>query len=163
MNLNDQMAATSVTSLFETTKEQRLSFVESLMSNLTSGTIDPKKLHLQVKGMEEIVKLILDNKEYKGILLDDATKYGNSFSYLNAEWNVKETGVSYDYSACNDPILTNIQQQIAELELRLKDRQTFLKSVSRDGATLVDEETGEVFHVKPPIKKSTTSVTVKLK
>lgn len=159
----NNLTANSIVSLFETTKEQRISFVAQIINNLQSGMISPLQLHLQVKGMEEVVKSILADKNYKDEILREAEKHGNSFKYMNAEWTIRETGVEYDYESCKDPIMAALAEQMAELTLKIKDRQVFLKSIPREGVTMVDEDTGEVHHIKPPNKKGTTSVTVKLK
>lgn len=166
MNLNNELefiSAPSIAALFETTKEQRASFVERILDSLLTGNADPLKLHLQIKSMEEIVKSILDNKEYKDAILGDASRHGKKFTHMNADWDIREMGVSYDYDNCGDPVLQSLMDSHAEITAKLKERQKFLQTIPQEGATIVNEDTGEVFKITPPVKKSTTTVTVKLK
>lgn len=159
----DQLTTTGIVSLFETTKDQRQSFCIDLVKRLENGEVDPIKLHLQVKSMEDIVKQLNDNAIYKSMLLDAAEKHGKKFTFQNAEFNVREVGVKYDYSQCNDPVLAELEQQAATIGEALKARQKFLQTAPQSGLTIVIESTGEAATVYPPSKSSTTSVAVTLK
>lgn len=70
---------------------------------------------------------------------------------------VKETGVSYDYSNCNDPVLEGLEAQIKELKKQIDTRQKFLKSIPYKGMQYVNPETGEELLLRAPSKKSGTS------
>ena len=159
----EPMKTTSILSLFETDKEQRRLFIEQTVDSVVNGNVDVKKVHLQIKAMEEIIKGIQDSSSYKDTLLDEALKHGKSFSYQNADWQIKEVGVSYDYTLCNDEELNALMDQNDQLTAQIKERQAFLKTLPVEGIIMVNKETGEVVKLRPPVKKSTTSVTVKLK
>lgn len=159
----EQLTTTGIVSLFETTKEQRQSFCIDLVSRLEAGEVDPLKVHLQVKSMEDIIKQLNDNTVYKSMLLDAAEKHGKKFTFQNAEFSVKEVGVKYDYSQCNDPVLQELEQEAAKIGEALKARQKFLQTAPQSGLTIVIEATGEAATVYPPSKSSTTSVAVSLK
>lgn len=159
MNLNTQ-----VVSLFQTTKQERQNFAIELAEKLNNGELDPLTLHLQVKCMEDVVKQVTTNNNYKKAVTDAAERYGQkSFEFHNAKFEIKETGVKYDYSKCADPVLFSINSQLDELSEKLKQREAFLKSVPEKGMIITDDETGETFTVYPPSKSSTTSVAVTLK
>lgn len=159
----EQLTTTGIVSLFETTKEQRQSFCIDLVSRLEGGEVDPLKVHLQVKSMEDIIKQLNDNTVYKSMLLDAAEKHGKKFTFQNAEFSIKEVGVKYDYSQCNDPVLAELEQESARIGEALKARQNFLQTAPQSGLTIVIEATGEAATVYPPSKSSTTSVAVSLK
>ena len=95
-------------------------------------------------------------------LLEQAMLHGKSFSFLGDEWTVKETGVQYDYDNCNDPLVAQMHQELEQLQQEIKSRESWLKALPAEGMVIVDEETGETYKVYPPLKKSTTSVTIKL-
>lgn len=159
-----EMKATSVLSLFETTKEQRLSFVLSVVDQLQSGNADPLKVHLHVKMMEETVKLLNANTLYKSAVLEAAEKYGEkSFQVNNAKVEIKEVGVKYDFSKCEDILLNKLYVDQERVDAEIKKRETMLKSVDGKGMIVVDQESGETFTVYPPAKSSTTSVAITLK
>lgn len=152
-----------ILSLFETTKEQRSTFVADIIERLDNGEIDPIKAHLQIKAMESIVKDLNANEHYKAAVLAAAEKNGRKFSAFNAEFAIKEMGVKYDYTYCGNTDLLLKQQQLEKLAAEIKELQDFLKKVKPEGVTVVDEETGAVNKFYPPSKSSTTSVVVTLK
>lgn len=156
-----ELLATSIVALFDTNKEQRSSFVRQIINGALDGEVSMLKLHKQVKAMEEIVKSILTDDSYREVLLDEAQKHGKSFEYLGEKWSVKETGVKYDYSSCNDPYWEELMEDKAKLDAKLSAREEFLKSLT-DPMTIVIESTGEIRRVYPPKKTSTTSVTLKM-
>lgn len=169
----EEMPATSVVALFETNKDQRGSFVMSVLDALDKGRIDPLKLHKQVKSMEQIVKMFTNKddfpitaKEYSKRILEAAEKQdktGKQFEMYDAKWQIKEVGVKYDYSQCNDPLHVELSQQIERLTASLKEREKFLQTLPVKGMSFVDEETSEVSTIYPPSKTSTTSVSVTLR
>lgn len=157
----EQLSVPSIVALFDTNKEQRKSFVSQVVNQMLEGNANPLQLHKQVKAMEEIVKNVLADDSYRNVLLDEASKHGKSFKYLNDDWSIKETGVKYDYSDCNDPWLAELLEEQERLEERIKGRQEFLKTLN-SSMTVVIESTGEIITVHPPKKTSTTSVTIKM-
>ena len=62
-----------------------------------------------------------------------------------------------------DPLLSRLYTQQSELDGKVKDRESMLKTVPQKGMIVTDEETGETFTVYPPSKSSTTNVSVTLK
>jgi hypothetical protein len=155
-----KLATTNDLSLFETTKSERQDFAQCVVNNLKDGLSDPLKIHLQVKCMEDLIKQITSHPDYKDLTLDEASKYGKSFEMHNAKFEVKEMGVKYDYSNCGDPIYNRLAEELAELEKKVKDRQAFLKAVQPGTELLIEDE---VIVLYPPVKTSTTSITVNLK
>jgi hypothetical protein len=157
-----ELSTTSILALFETSKEQRMDFALRVVDALENGTADPLKIHLQIKCMEDIIKLLNSNTAYKKAVLVSAEIQGKSFQFQNSKFEIKETGVKYDYSQCGDPIRTELVKLITATEESLKLREAFLKTVPPKGMTMVDEETGEAFSLYPPSKSSTTNVAVTL-
>lgn len=160
-------------SLFETTKLQRSYFVNYLIQELDEGKFDPLKIHLQVKAMEDIITRLTSTDEkknkdftaairYRQLLLDAAEKYGQkSFEFNNAKFEIKETGSTYDYDKCDDPVIDLLLSQKEDIDKQVKARQEFLKTISAKGLDIVHED--EVRTIYPPSKKSTTSVAVSFK
>ena len=148
-------------SLFETSKTERLSFAQSVINSAKEGLINPLKLHLQVKCLEDLIKQITSNPDYKELTIDEAYKYGKTFEQYNAKFEIKEMGVKYDFTNCGDPIMTDLLEQQATLDAQIKERQKFLKSVPAEGLqTLIEDE---VVTLYPPVKTSTTTISVNLK
>lgn len=155
-----KIATVTDLSLFETTKSERQDFAQSVVNGLKEGHSDPLKVHLQVKCMEDLIKQITSHPDYKELTLEEAAKYGKSFEHYNAKFEVKEMGVKYDFTQCGDPIYNKLAEELADLEKQVKDRQAFLKTVQPNTQLLIEDE---VIVLYPPIKTSTTSITVNLK
>lgn len=155
-----KLVTTSDLSLFETTKLERQDFAQSVVNGIKEGNSDPLKVHLQVKCLEDLIKQITSHPEYRDLTLDKASKYGKSFDLYNASFQIKEAGVKYDYSNCGDPVYNDLSQKIAALTTELKEREAFLKAVKPGTEILIEDE---VIVLYPPVKTSTTSITVNLK
>lgn len=157
------LRATDIVALFETSKQQRQTFVTMVIDSLTNGDVDPLKLHLQVKCMEDIIAALKEDATYKEQVLDAAQANGKSFEYQNAKIEIREVGTKYDYSKCDDPTYNELAQQNEATKAALKARETVLKAIPITGMVITDEATGETNKVYPPAKSSTTSVVVTLK
>lgn len=162
--MTNELTTTSILSLFETNKEQRQDFAMRVVDSLDEGKAEPLKVHLQVKCMEDIIKLLNTNTRYKDHVLEAAKVYGEkSFQFQNSKVEIKEVGTKYDFSKCSDPVLAEMYAKQSELDAAVKARETMLKTVSEKGMIITDEGTGETFTVYPPAKSSTTSVAITLK
>jgi hypothetical protein len=159
--MTTELTTTSIVSLFDTTKEQRSSFVQDLISRVTEGHEDPVKVHYAIKCMEEIIKSITTDPLYKNCVLTEAEKHGKKFAYRNSEIQIKEAGVKYDYTKCGDIEYDTLIKQKEQLDTVIKDREIFLKTVPASGMNLLIDD--EVVQIYPPSKSSTTTVQVTLK
>ena len=148
-------------SLFETSKTERQEFAQAVINNAKEGLLNPLKLHLQVKCLEDLIKQITSHPNYKELTLDEAYKYGKTFEHYNAKFEIKEMGVKYDYSVCNDPVYNKLKAQLTVLEDEIKAREKYLKAIPTSGIETLFED--EVVTLYPPAKSSTTSITVNLK
>lgn len=134
------ISPTSIISLFDTTRDQRNTFVEDVVDRVANGLSDPVKLHLQIKCMEEICKAIKENKFYKDSLLTEASKYGKGFEFHNAKIEVRSAAGKYDYSH---------DTEWARLSLEIKNREKYLKVLPPEGIDRVTID-GEVVKDYPP-------------
>jgi hypothetical protein len=159
----NELTTTNILSLFQTTKEERASFVSDVITRIEEGAADPLKVHLQIKAMEDIVKTLNGNELYKSCLLSAAEKNGRKFNLYSAEFSIKEAGTSYDFNHCGHLELLNKLALIETLKGEAKEMQDMLKKLKQEGMLIVDEATGETYKVYPPIKSSTTTVQVVFK
>ena len=146
-----------------TTKEQRSEVVREMMEEILNGRVNPLELHLRLKAAEEVIKALTSMPAYKGILLDEAAKYGKSFQYQTAKVEVKEVGVKYDFTNCGSSRLADLYKQQAEIDARIKELETYHKALPPSGIEVLDPVSGEVETHYPPAKSSTTSVAFTLK
>jgi hypothetical protein len=148
-------------SLFETSKTERQEFAQAVINNAKEGILNPLKLHLQVKCLEDLIKQITSNPSYRELTLDEAYKYGKSFEHYNAKFEIKEMGVKYDYSVCQDPVYNSLKNKLSILEDEIKAREKYLKAILPSGVETLLED--EIVTLYPPSKTSTTTISVNLK
>ncbi len=123
-----------------------------------NGDIDPLGMFISCKAISKILENVIANIEPE--VLNEALKYNSKvFEFHGATITIKELGTKYDYDACKDSVLQNIQRVKAQVSESEKKRQTFLKSLASK-TNVVDEETGEMSELYPPIKTSKTGVIV---
>lgn len=170
--MTEQLTTVNILSLFETTKEQRSTFMNDIVQRLRDEEVDPLKIHLQIKAMEEIINGLTNTAEktnknfllaidYKKMLLEAAEKNGKKFQMFNAEFSIKEVGTVYDWSKCADPELEEMLAEQDTLKEKIKAKQDFLKTVPEAGLDI--RVVDELVTVYPPAKSSTTAVAVSLK
>ena len=79
------------------------------------------------------------------------------------KFTIAETGTTYDFSGCADPVLNDLERQAKEIAEKIKKQKEFLKAVdSKSGLVITDESTGETYKVYPPVKQSKSSFKVQL-
>ena len=112
--------------------------VNNITSSVMDGTINPLEAIVSLKKLEEIVKLA--KIRISGAVIDEAAKYGKTFTYGDAEITNKSSAGRYDYS--------NIPEIVArEIELKaIKDKHKAALKVD-----VIDLETGEL--IAAPIYK----------
>lgn len=92
--------------------------------------------------------------------LKEAQSYNDrNLAIQGAKIGITETGVSYDYSA--DAQWQELNAAVKAATEKRKEREEFLKAL-KGVMQVVNEDTGEVQEVRPPVKKSTTSISVTL-
>ena len=112
--------------------------VNNITSSVMDGTINPLEAIVSLKKLEEIVKKAKAN--ISDMVIDEASKYGKTFTFADAEITNKSSAGRYDYS--------NIPEIVArEIELKaIKDKHKAALKVD-----VIDLETGEL--IAAPIYK----------
>lgn len=135
------------------------SYHHQIKNEIINGDADPLEILKHIKAFEKLLKGLLQDPELKDHFLDEAEKHGSkTFDAHGAKFQVKEAGTKYDYSACGDSTWKELSQKEKEIADKRKEREKTLKAHKEEWA---DPETGEV--INPPVKKSTTTVTVEIK
>jgi uncharacterized protein (DUF927 family) len=141
------------------TKADRANAVKAVVGALKEGVSDPLITHAQAKQMEEMVKALLSNEDYKKIVQDEAAKHGKTFDLHGAKWQVKEAGAKWDYSQCGDSTYAALMAEKAALDAKIKEREKYLQNIPEAG--VADPESGEMHY--RAVKSSTTTVALTLK
>lgn len=145
--------AVSYLTVLPANRDEINSFTSRVVTELEGGVIDPLELRRNIKAIEIALEAI--KEKARDIFVDEAQKYGKEFSYAGADFKVGEYGIKYNYKGTGDPVW-------AKLSEMLKQREEYLRSM-KEVDYWTDEETGEIYKITPPVKTSTTSVSVNIK
>jgi hypothetical protein len=129
-----------------------------IVTSLTLRVMDEEESAIeQATKLDFIIKACTKAKEdIRSFVLDELEKDKEKKEYFGYRVEPAEVGTTWDYSRCNDKVYIALEAKMAKLKDEMKDREAFLKSI-KSSETLVDEETGEVVRIYPPVKRSTSS------
>lgn len=153
--------AIGVLEMFSTSRAGVDMFSDQLIEDVQRGDLDPLKLRVWIKTIETIIDRV--NKETLINQMTAAEKYPeNSFEFSGATIQKAELGTTYDFGICNDPVHKSLTEISKHASKQLKEREEFLKSL-KSPMTILDEGTGEVSKITPPLKKSTSALKVTIR
>jgi hypothetical protein len=153
--------AMSVIELFNPTKDGITAFVKQVVTEVKNGNVSALRLKLLCKTMESISEKI--DKETRQEQINEASSYGDKpFDFHGAEIHLTSVKTEYDYAHCGDPEFETIDSKIKELTKQRKEREEFLKRLTKS-ELIVDQNSGELVTIKPPVKKQTDGVKVTIK
>lgn len=157
----EQSKAIAALDLFSTSQVEIDVASDQLIEAVQSGEVNPLKLRVWVKTMETIIDRV--NKATVQNQLTEAGKYpGTRFEFAGAIVERAELGTKYDYRACNDTVWEMLHSDTETAKTRLSEREAFLKAL-KEPLTIVDEMTGEVVKIVPPLKTSVSGLKVTIK
>lgn len=146
----------SLMHLMPSTGEQINTFALGIVRAVKDGEENALDVMLQLRAMEKAFKVI--NEQIKDNVVTEANKYpGTTFKYRGVELAKGDVSTTYDYAVCGDTIWERLRVDADTAKLKQSERETFLKSL-KEPITIVDEMTGEVVEVRPPLKKSVAGV-----
>jgi hypothetical protein len=147
--------------LMASTSTQIDVFSDGVIQSVKEGEINPLTVLIQLKAMEKATERIL--KEIKANLLTEADKYpGNDFEYLGNKITKAEHGTKYDFSKCGDPMLSELESKLLEIQKEVNDRKVFLKAIKAP-LEVFNSETGETNIITPPTKTSSSGLNVSIR
>lgn len=127
------------------------------------GEVDPIETYIKARSMLDALKIVTDDDRIKDLVITEVEKYGNKAEFNSANLQVKDVGVKYDYSVCNDQVYTDLLYMLNDIKEQIKIREKFLSKVPSEGTTIVYEQTGEVRTIYPPIKQGSQGITITFK
>ncbi len=129
-----------------------------IINRIIEQELSALETDIKLRYWEKLIEAVRSNEQVKGLILEEVDLHPEkTFEEHGVEITKKELGVRFDFSDCGDSHHIELLNQIAELKAALKRRETLLKSI--DGE-MADPETGEILY--PPVRKSTTGISVKL-
>lgn len=122
--MEQEITPLGILSLLETSKEQRSTFVAEVVNRMLGGYVESIDVHLHVKCMEEIVKAIRANPDYKALVLESAQRHGKTYQFKNAKVEVRNAAGKWDYSH---------DEEWRKLKDQLSAREDYLKALPAEG------------------------------
>jgi len=151
----------SVLQLMNADKKALEMFANTIIQDVKEGRENALEIQLLIKKYEFVLNEIKEN--IKVNVNTEVSKYGEKeFEYGGAKCHYTPTATSYDFGNCGDPVYSRLFIKSEEANYQLKERQNFLKSV-REPFTFIDDVTGEVTTISPPLKKQSYGLKVTLK
>lgn len=131
----------------------------NIIAQVQEGNISATKAVTILRALSDAIENALN--QLKPQTIEELQRYarGERIVVNGVELQVKEAGVRYDYAQCGDTTLNNLMQQRDALEKEIKQRQKLLQAI-KGVEMLVDQTTGEICEVRPPVKTSTTTYVV---
>lgn len=140
-------------------KATQATIAGELVARVKSGEVDPMQAFIQVKALAEVCEQFLKNEEIVEMTTDAIERCEDKLPVFNgAKVSITNT-TRYDYESSNDPEYKSLLERKDNISSKLKARETFLKSLS-DEMKVVDNTTGEVIILTPPMKKQSQSLRV---
>lgn len=103
------------------------------------------------------------DKEFLDYVRSEIEKHpkGKFLSDRGVKFETAETGTRYDFAACGDPELNEMEEQLAKLKAQIEGRKEFLKHVPAEGQDIITRN-GEAVHITRPVKTSKSSFKITL-
>lgn len=146
-----QVATQLIEAFLNLDRESIKKLVNTIVDEVKEGFEDSLKVFISAKKASKIFEGVLD--EIKGKAAEDL-KLGKSETYKKFGCKItKEVmGVKYYFDRCNDREYDLFSQ-------KLEARKNYLKSLSQP-EQLIDENTGEIIYIHPPVKTGTEGLKI---
>lgn len=143
------------------TKQKQKEVAEDLVKKVLDGNVSPINAYVQLKGIADALTAAIKDPALVESVLTERMKWGKETPVFHgAIVAISEGGVKYDFDVCGDSVYNDLAKQKEELEKKIKERQKFFMGLPEEGATIADQNTGEMCSVKRPAKTFSTVVRV---
>ena len=151
---------TNLLSVFDLSETAIKKSASEIITSINNGELSALETKCKLKAIESLIKEL---KPVDELARGEAEKYGaKSFPAYGATVDLIEAGTKYDFLNCDDTAYNDMMQELIELEEKIKQRETFLKALDKP-IELVNQSTGEIETINPPIKTSTSTIKVTFK
>ncbi len=142
-----------------TSQAQIDTFSDDLIRSVKDGEANALEVLVQLKAFGKVTERVV--KEIKENCMREAELHPETaFNLYGATISKGDTATEYDYS--NDAEWVTLNAKTAEAKAKQTERETFLKAVKVSFQT-IDESTGEMVTVRPPLKKSSAGLKISFK
>jgi hypothetical protein len=136
-------------------------FSMQIVKSVQNGEANALEVLVMLRSLEAVSELVREEIE-ANILTEAERNPEKKFEAFGAIVEKSELGTKYNYLKTGDVEYERLKKESDSAKEKLTERETFLKSL-REPLTVVSEETGEVYSIRPPLKTSKSGVKVFLK
>lgn len=137
---------------------------KGIKENILSGEVDSLDAMIALKGIKKSIETIEKDADVADSVMRRFDHYNEKTVNLrHASITLKDTGVKYDYSVCNDPAYNALMAEMNELKAKIKEREDFLKALPDAGLDVYDHDTGELYTLHKPLRLATQTLEYKFK
>ncbi len=130
-----------------------------IVSGVEAGLEDPLKVLVKIEFLKKVAEDA--RKKIQDHALEAVGRYeANSANIFGVLVTQKEAAPRYDYTQTK--AWNELKAAEDEISTERKDLEKVLKAM-KEKRTEIDEETGEIIELFPPVKSSTTTVAVQFK
>ena len=144
--------------VFPETRQDIRNYISNVKQSILEGENDPLKVLKMLKCFENIIKELKEDQDIQEMILNESDKYSEKTIELHGCKFTKQERPTWDYSECNDSVLSSYEKEMQFLDEKIKERKEFLKLIPEN---FVNSETGEILNRATKKSKSIISVTLK--
>lgn len=135
-------------------------FAKQIIESVQTGNANPLEVKVMMRALRAVAEEV--EEEIDANAITEAEKYSEKVvEMFGARIEKCEVGVSYDYATSRYPEWEQIDSEIKSLTERRKEKEAFLRAL-KEPITLLNESTGEIETIRPPLKKSKSGIKVYL-
>ena len=135
-------------------------FAHDMAALVQQGHVDPIQVRVLMSAWERAFKSLKTAIEPE--VANEAAKHGKAFDFMGAKCEWVPVYTSYDYKGCNYPAWEEADFNEHSAKNHKKMAEDFLKNVKQP-FTMVDDRTGEVITINPPVKRQTEGLRITIK
>jgi hypothetical protein len=135
-------------------------FAKQIIENVQNGNANPLEVKVMMRALRAVAEEV--EEEIDDNAISEAEKYSEKVVEMyGARIEKAEVGVNYNYASSGLSEWEKLDAEIKALTDRRKEKETFLRAL-KEPMTVVNESTGEIETIKPPLKKSKSGIKVYL-
>lgn len=136
-------------------------FTTSIVEGVQNGQYNPLEVLVILRALENVSENV--REAIKDNIMTAADRYNEkTFEVFGARVEKSEVGVAFDYPSTGDREWYKFNLEALTAADRRKERESFLRAL-REPMTVVDTDSGEVYEIRPPLKKSKSGLKVFIK
>jgi hypothetical protein len=144
-----------LSNLMTSNKAFRTDLAQRVVQDVKDGIIDPLEAFIYANKGQEVFDAIVTN--IRPIIAGTQIQKGGIKMY-DAEIIEKKNPDKYDYSVCSDAEWDKLNAQLTDIKAKMKERETFLKTLKEPMATM----DGEIIN-PPSITYGAMNIAITLK